>query len=247
MDLFLDIAPLQTNNINHSAVNNRFRYQARFASAEVLGQSLVGQRAMLLVSVGQSYHEGDKLEAAMALINRYSLSTCDIVLADTLQHYNFTMQWDRQKAFTYTRSEGDQWLQRNTRALQALQSHSKIIRWETLLSLPGYKDYQQAVRMLYESNRVYQQAIDDNVARYLQRKVGYAKQLLVQARQYCLAYLLEELPAIMPLAAQLGYDKIIYPQPITRAMAETHRHFVQPYFSNKCHWLSLRFKKKIAR
>lgn len=48
----------------------------------------------------------------------------------------------------------------------------------------------------------------------------------------------------MPLAAQLGYERIIYPKVMSPAMQMTYALFVQPHFRDKCQWLTVRFKKR---
>jgi len=58
-----------------------------------------------------------------------------------------------------------------------------------------------------------------------------------------LQYLIEELPIVMPLWAQMGYDFIIYPKPITPAMKKTYELFVENRYDAKCQWLYMRFKK----
>jgi len=200
--------------------------------------------ALLFISVGQAYHEGSKFLSTIRLVNNYKFKSCDIVMADTLQRHNF-LNFSPEQAQIYTRKAGDCWLKRNEIALEEFSHNYSIIRWDDLLSHENYFMLRKKIESEYKKNIEYEQAIRSNVEAYLERlkntNPGVETGLLVDSG---FKYLIEELPIVMPLWAEMGYDFIIYPKPITPAMKKTYDLFVHDNFQSKCRWIYLRFKKR---
>ncbi len=67
---------------------------------------------MLLISVGQIYHEGEKLSLVIDLINN-KFKTCTIMLCDTLQRYNLMEDYNEKEAYQLTLRQGAEWLNIN--------------------------------------------------------------------------------------------------------------------------------------
>lgn len=85
------------------------------------------------ISVGQPYHEGEKLKATFEwAAKRFTKHV--IVVADTLQRHN--MDGNAQQAKRY----GDEWLQRN-RDLLGILGSPEIIRWDDLIGSPDFTTY----------------------------------------------------------------------------------------------------------
>lgn len=206
--------------------------------------NFAGTKAILLVSVGQRYHEGDKLAATVDLINRSGISHVTVAVADTLQRTNFP-DLSEEAAYDHALEQGDEWLSRNGEILGRLQPGHDILRWDEVLADGDYRGLRKLVEDEYHTNDEYRQAVDATIGKFLERlsaRDGSAE--LEKAFKNCLSYLIEECPIIMPLWASQGYDFVIYPQPMTSAMAKTREIFVHPEHPDKCVWLSLKFKKR---
>lgn len=205
---------------------------------------LLKKKALLFISVGQRYHEGDKFRATVELINRYDFEVCDIVLADTLQRYNHIGRLGEEAAFAYSLEQGSAWLDRNHKAIVSLDSLGEIRRWDYFLRHPDYLALRRDIESAYKKNTSYREAIHANVSSYMNRLI---ENNLVSTQDelfyHGVSYLIEECPIVMPLWASLGYDFIIYPKPVTPAMDKTHDLFVKDVYPAKCRWLHLRFKK----
>lgn len=107
-----------------------------------------------------------------------------------------------------------------------------------------YPELREMVEREYQSNHDYRDEIDRTILTFLQRRVKVdPESCLITHFHKCRNYLLEECPAIMPLWAEQGYNFIVYPQPMTAAMAATHHRVVAKKKMDKANWLSLRFKR----
>ncbi|MEU8958875.1 tRNA-dependent cyclodipeptide synthase [Streptomyces sp. NPDC048518] len=224
-------------------MNPDHRTKASFGKA---GQELEfsGKKAVLLVSVGQRYHEGDKLSATVDLINRSDIGHVTVAVADTLQRTNF-LDMPEDIAYAHSLRLGNEWLERNAEILGRLEPAVEILRWDAALADDDYAGLRKRVGDEYATNEEYRGAVDATIGVFLDRLSARDEHAdLAQAFTNCLTYLLEECPAIMPLWAAQGHDFVIYPQPMTSAMASTREIFVQPEFPDKCQWLSLKFKKR---
>jgi hypothetical protein len=217
---------------------------ACFKTAEP-GMDLAGRTGILLVSVGQDYHEGDRLGATLDLVDRSGLRSLTIMLADTLQRYNGPADLPAVEAHRLALEKGDHWLERNDGPIRKLKVPVTLIRWDECLNDPRFPALHQAVIGAYETNAAYRQCIDATVYRFMERcarREGSGTP--EQAFANCRRYLLEECPIIMPMWAQQGYDFIIYPLPMTQGMNATYDLFVRTRFPGKVQWLFLAFKRK---
>ncbi|MGI5168421.1 hypothetical protein ACQEU3_29140 [Spirillospora sp. CA-253888] len=203
-----------------------------------------GTRAILLVSVGQRYHEEDKLSATVDLVNRSGIEHLTIAVADALQRHNH-QDLPPDAAYAHALRSGDEWLARNEDVLDRLLVGRDVLRWHTALTDERYGGLRERVEAEYEGNPDYRAAVEATIGRFLERlKARDEHADLAAAHAKCLTYLMEECPIIQPLWAADGYDFVIYPQPITDAMAKTREIFVEPHHPGKGVWLSLRFKKR---
>jgi len=204
-----------------------------------------GKRVALFVSVGQAYHEKGKFLATIKLLNKYPFASCDIMMADTLQRYNHLEKLTPDTALLYTRKLGDLWLKRNAIALDNLQIPHTINRWDSLLNHEKYSDLREKIDTEYHRNSEYKNLIHENAHMYIERLKAMNPSVEVeQILSNALQYLIEEFPIVMPLWAQMGYDFIVYPKPMTPGMRKTCQLFVEKQYENKCQWLFLRFKKR---
>ncbi len=92
------------------------------------------QYARLLISVGQPYHEGPKLAAAVKWA-KDNFQKQVIFLADTLQRYNMIMDgMDPEEAMRLSKRLGDEWLERNKDIIDGIE----VYRWDQAVSGADY-------------------------------------------------------------------------------------------------------------
>ena len=219
------------------------KYRAVFQAMKPITD---GKHPILLISVGQSYHEGAKLLATIELLNRSNFKCCTVMVADSLQRYNFLNSLSQVEAYKLAISLGDQWIERNLSMLNQLIIPYEIIRWDChyqqSLFYQPYKD--QLIKDYFTDSKT-KDAIDATINAYLARCANSISNLeYYKFYKSCFDYVLEECPILMPLWAHQGYDFIIYPKKMTRAMYITYEKFVFSHYPNKVIWLPLRFRQK---
>lgn len=211
--------------------------------------STEGKRAILLISVGQPYHESRYLQAQINLINESNFLSCDIVVADTLQRHNYISKHGIEIATKLSSDYGSSWINRNSLIIKKLNIKHDIITWDFWLKHSLYAVYKKEIDTSYLSDLSYQKSINNTVNNFRIRTEKRIKDIGVSEDwngensdfQFCLEYLKEECAIIMPMWAKLGYDFIIYPKVMTEAMQASYEKFVKN-FSQKAKWLPLRFK-----
>ncbi|KTD21417.1 Uncharacterised protein [Legionella lansingensis] len=235
--------PLNTEELNtHKA---SFRYTDLDIEGENKKMNFEGKKALLFISVGQAYHEQGKFLATIELVNKHPFARCDIVMADTLQRHNHYGRLGEEKAWVYAKEAGDHWLERSAFALSKHTIPHDIIRWDDLLFHKDYPELKDKIVKAYHENEEYKAALHTNVLTYIDRLKSINPLTDQEALfNYGLNYLIEECPIVMPLWAQMGYDFIIYPKPLTPGMEKTRDLFLPEELSDKCQWIYLRFKKR---
>ncbi len=236
---------------DHDVVNDLNTHKAsfRYSDLDIEGENkkidFEGKKALLFVSVGQAYHEKGKFLATIELVNKYPFSRCDIVMADTLQRHNHIGRLGEEKALSYSLKAGDAWLLRSAYALSKHRLPHSIIRWDEFLQHQDYSEFKKQIDKAFNENEEYKNAIYTNVHTYTDRlKLINPFTDSDELFGHGLNYLIEECPVVMPLWAQMGYDFIIYPKPLTPGMEKTRDLFVLDKYNEKCQWIYLRFKKK---
>lgn len=116
---------------NFPEVQTNVRYKARGPGTK---NYHADQYARLLISVGQPYHEGAKLAAAVKWA-KDNFQKQVIFLADTLQRYNMIMDgMDPDQAMDLSKRLGNEWLERN----QEIISGIEVFRWDQAITGSDY-------------------------------------------------------------------------------------------------------------
>ncbi|CDG96849.1 conserved hypothetical protein [Xenorhabdus bovienii str. puntauvense] len=206
-------------------------------------QDYRNKTALLLISVGKSYHEGFKLAATIDKINQSGFGRCIIVVADTLQRHNYD-GGKAQHNYAKSLALGDYWLRQNNEIIATLAIPYEIQRWDEWLRHESYRYYYDNIVNTYYTNDYYRQAVNETIRSFSERNSLITGTIEYENSFYrSLFYILEECPVIMPMWAEHGIHFIIYPRPMTSAMSKTRELFVKEQSNNYVNWLSLKFKK----
>lgn len=160
----------------------------------------------LTISVGQPYHEEEKLKAAVAWAGQ-RFERCFVYVADTLQRHNLVLSPDYSLKFAYqiAKKKGDDWIFRNRDVLKS----TIVKRWNDWLSADAFKENHDMVKNLYLENVPLQAAVNADITNYLNKHMKDFSDLPFR-RQQCLKYILEEL-AVMNMWGMDGTLVEIYP------------------------------------
>lgn len=152
------------------------------------------------ISVGQDYHEGEKLRAAMNWA-RDNFSYRFIILGDTTQRYNIMYETgcSEKEAYLRAKSLGDEWIERNTDYLDNIS----VIRWDEWKCRPDYENTHNRIIAFYNENLSFRSALQGASLEFWNRKQysTFAKEeFLKQSEQY----LLEETAVFAVAYKELG-------------------------------------------
>jgi len=170
--------------------------------------------ARLQISVGQAYHEGDKLAATLEWASQ-RFDRLIICVNDTLQRFNAMYEDDmtEEQAFAYSFAMGTAWIERNSGLLHSIP-HLSLHCWEEWRNHADYKHTLQQARTLYAMNAEFRQAVDRNVIEFWQRRapgVDLTSAYTFQHfKPYSTEYLLEE-TAVFSLMFEAQKAADIYP------------------------------------
>ncbi len=198
----------------------------------------------LQISVGQEYHEGDKLKACIewALCRFDKITIC---LNDTLQASSiaFSERLSINDALKKSIKMGDDWLKRNGDILK--DSKINVVRWDYWINHPDYADIYSELDYVYRINDEFCKGLEDNITSFWIRRSESMPDIYTKDRypffyKSSKKYLLEEGAAfILMNRLQKGLD--VYPGSILKCFEimqkdETHgdlfeRNFLRIDFS----------------
>jgi len=203
---------------------------------------------LLTISVGQEYHEGEKLEAILTLINT-SFKSFSILLGDTLQRYTIALNDHHAPEYFHstTLMQGEEWLKRNEPSFKKLTGFQNVIRWDAWLKDPLFIEKETLVKKKLALDKSYQEKFEVVVTNYLKKYICRLSEPekfdYNRAYQLCFKYILEECIALC-LWCNTDCDYEIYPSQRNLAMDETHKRFVVPEYGNRLYSVALKFKHK---
>lgn len=149
------------------------------------------------ISVGQPYHEGKKLAAAVdwACSN---FKTVNVLVGDLPQRYTiqFENKCSKADAWQIAMTAGDEWLERNRDSLSKPQL--KISRWNDWLQCAEYPGMIKQVRNLYDQNIKFAAELDKAARDFFTRR-HYSEDQWPEFSKIAHDYLIEE-SAVFALA-----------------------------------------------
>ncbi len=184
--------------------------------------------AVLLISVGQPVHEGERLRAVIQLINK-NFKSCDIAVCDVLQRHSMqiTKDIDEEQAYKECLSEGRKWLERNQEYIKELQIEHNILTWEEFLLRKDFQTHIKDILDEYSNNINFKDAMQNSINDYVSRLDKRVKALDTQkAIDCCFNYLAEESAIIMKMWQERAYDYIVYPGNIPKVLEAARDKFV---------------------
>ena len=111
------------------------------------------------ISIGQPYHEGEKLASALQWAERFD--RVHLLMGDSPQRYNlmFEQAMPEAAAERIARARGDEWLARNS-AILGRHSRFEISRWNDWKHRKDYITTRWQIGRLYRDHAAFRDAID---------------------------------------------------------------------------------------
>lgn len=208
-------------------------YRKEFKSSHVI----------YLVSVGQDYHEGEKLFAAINLINK-KFAQCTIMVNDLLQRHTIALEnnIDNTTASKLAIEEGDKWIQNNSQLLQLFKIPTSLHRWNQWINTSLFEECKNRIDILYEKNTSFREGMNNTIHEFLTRYKRRTNEIdQEKAFSLCLAYLKEETSVIVGMWKDFAYDFILYPGKQIEILRIAYKIFG---VDNSClRWLHLKFRR----
>lgn len=190
-----------------SRIKVRFNCPAEYKSQFAISRCLVS------ISVGQAKHEGEKFKATLEKVDQ-CFSHCTIMVADTLQRFNFKMfhpHLSSNQARQMAYHAGDEWLMRNKEAIANLSIPYEIIRWDEWLAHSKFKLCKLLIDELYENNEAFRRSLHQAGSEFLLRLSAQGKILnQIEAYKQSLEFIKEEC-AVQVLMVKRQFDFELYP------------------------------------
>jgi len=125
-------------------------------------------QARFPISVGQPYHEGEKLKDTFAWAAA-RFEGISILLADTLQRFNLSARFglSAEDAEKHARKLGDDWLQRNSPAIEA--SNISVNRWDDWRLSSAFTSAWKSVNDAYQEDHSFQTIVNETANRVCER------------------------------------------------------------------------------
>lgn len=168
--------------------------------------------ARLQISVGQEYHEGEKIKATFNWVaDRFDKIT--VCVNDTLQRFNYMFDgMSEEEAYSKSEAEGREWIERNQAKWRHLPN-IEIVRWDTWKKDPLFKTKLEEVQTRYHEDGSFRNEVDREVSSFWQRRLKAGD--VIEAKftrfsKFSKAYLLEEI-AIFPIMSERTNAVDIYP------------------------------------
>ncbi len=224
-----------------------YKFKANFISASAFSEQFSYSNCVMPISVGQATHEGERLEVLCNLVGD-RFGTCTIIIADLLQRHTlqFTHDLSEQQAMQLALENGDQWLKRNKKYLEAMNFPVNIMRWYDWLDTEGYKRQRMLTDNLYLKRKDYRGAFDLSaqlfVHKYLEKnpeKEEHYEEIYKQSLEY-----IKEETSVMPLWVEENFHFEVYPSKRTPAMVAVYNDLVVPNYPNLLRWIRVNIRKK---
>ncbi len=186
-------------------------------------------KCMFLVSVGQSYHEGAKLEASLKCMHK-NFKEVVIIVGDVIQRYTHAVHQRKtaEELFDFAEMEGSQWLERNMPIIEKIFTKPyKVHRWGTYLEHPMFQHYNTRINIASQGDDVeYKLAFDECSEEFLQRANRGNLDLAPDSRGLCLRYLKEECTCICLWTEQESCDFLTYPYGLNSVWRVTCKRYI---------------------
>lgn len=200
--------------------------------------------AALLISVGQPYHEGEKMWAMMSFIEK-SFKKCNIMVNDSLQRHtimlNDTSNLTNEEAYKKSIEDGREWVERNSKFFKSLGIPYELHYWNTWLNHGEYAFYKNKIDDLYKNDQEFKFNMDVTIKEFIVRNQAMADIKGVdQVYNFCLEYLLEECAIIMGVWQNLDYNFILYPGKMISILKYTRSILVK---EDILYWLHVKFRR----
>jgi tRNA-dependent cyclodipeptide synthase len=206
---------------------------------------LTSKRCVMPISVGNPEQVGEKFQAALkTVVSRFG--SVDLILADTLQRFNFMAGCTQAEALAIVQKKGDDWLAEHQPTLSRYPH--RLIRWETCCQDPAFDKWLIRIKDLYDTQHDYQCAVNEDVHIFLERYQRRSAHSISEPdfKRNSLAYFFEETAVIFSYFMTQEYHFFIYPGAIPISISCARRFLREEQHAHLINDLRLYFRQAKA-
>lgn len=235
---------MQENNLSEKI--NLPTLKASFAGLTTK-RELKKSKCILPISLGQQYHEGDKMIATLYDINQ-EVGECDVVICDTLYEHTKKIgcrpiepEIIRQECL----EEGKAWESRNQQAIEQLTIPHRILHWDEWQNQQKFIDKKKLIDSLCENDKGFKKALNKTASEFLTHYIAKNSETQYETAsfQFCVDYLKEEC-AVMLLWAECDYHFLAYPVKCTDVLSSLYKNTLQESNPGKLEYLVIKFQAR---
>ncbi|MCW5590300.1 MAG: tRNA-dependent cyclodipeptide synthase [Legionellales bacterium] len=225
----------------------RGEFKARAVNCLDSKKQFATSSCVLPISLGQHYHQDDRLEAILQFINTH-FQSCHVVIADLLQRHNLMMTENltEDNASNYLLAQSDRWLERHTPLFEELSIPLKVYRWADWFDSADYRRQRDLTEQAFHEDIVVHSAIMKTSRQFtdkLMRRYPELSKDKERIEWHCHNYVMEEC-AVMPLWVREKWNFEVYPAKRLPAMIAIYEKFVKPFYPDRLRWVRLEIRRR---
>ncbi|MDF1653551.1 MAG: tRNA-dependent cyclodipeptide synthase [Coxiellaceae bacterium] len=218
-----------------------FKLKAKLGGLAKLGnKDIFTAKVIFPISVANPSQEAKKLQATLLMITK-RFKQCDILIADTLQRYNYLNNMSEKDAYTKSKQMGRDWLSRNQAYLDDFPALKRIIRWDSCLQTNSFDNAQHRIKSLFNNDHATKQDFLCDTEVFLKRHSMSNNNAIMQTN--CLQYLFEEAAVAISYFIEHGYEYILYPGSPPLSIIKCRDLIVKNSYPDLIHTLKVYFVK----
>lgn len=227
------------------------RIKACIAQSLAVKSNFNGSVCALPVSVGQPYHETEKMLATVELVNKY-FAKCVIIVCDSLQRHNTMLYCDDNESIAYEKAViiGTQWLERNANIFKQLKIPYELVRWDKWYKNEKFHVYLEKIEELVRVNADFAMIVDDCANIFVKQHLAYYGTKIFskpteEILRICKNYLKEEATVLLMWSHYENYGFLAYAGSHNGVITSVYQYFIkQNGGKSKLVPLKIKFKKK---
>lgn len=158
-----------------------------------------GSTCTFPVSIGNIKFENSFLVSQLNYIKQ-NFSKCNIIICDTLQRHNLSLDEKIKNPIFQSKINGDIWIKNYSSCL----SEFNITRWDFYLDSEHFESQQNYIYKLYSNDTEFKKMVDDDVQKYCNTYLKHKNINEYLLKEKCTTYILEEC-AIINLFEKTDY------------------------------------------
>lgn len=192
------------------------------------------------ISVGQDYHELDKLLESMKLIikNFTHITLIKVVIVDLAQKYHLAIKNNTspEKMLSQSKKNGLSWKESYAHLIKSRFKNVTVefSTWNEWLNHEDYKQAKQQIDALYNEKINFKNDLENDVLEFERRHFNREKRYFTDTeKKYCIECIKEECAVLIVWNKDLvspDYSLIYYPKKIPKAMTFARENFTNFLF-----------------